>query len=377
LKEQASAFSPKHCSPRSSLRMMIKKITTHMNRYTISVFTENFIGILSRITLIFTRRGINIDGFTASESREEGIYRITIEVTTTEEQVIQLARQIEKIIDVIKAFYYLDDEVVFQELALYKIPVSSLDPGLEKVIRQYNARIISAEKDFVVIEMTGHKEDTQELLEILKGFDILEFVRSGRVAVAKPMATLDKYLEKLKLANLETMKLKFGTVEENVVTREEFPLEKANETLKDEVIAVLGYGVQGPGQALNLKDNGFNVIVGQRKNSKTWDKAVADGWVPGETLFEIEEACEKGTILQFLLSDAGQIALWPTVKQYLTPGKALYFSHGFGITYKEKTGIIPPADVDVILVAPKGSGTSLRRMFVEGRGLNSSFAIYQ
>ncbi len=172
-------------------------------------------------------------------------------------------------------------------------------------------------------------------------------------------------------------KINFGGVEESVVTREEFPLSKATEILKDETIAVIGYGVQGPGQAMNLRDNGFNVIVGQRKNSKTWDKAVADGWVPGKTLFEIEEACEKGTIIQFLLSDAGQIALWPTVKKHLTPGKALYFSHGFGITYKEKTGIIPPADVDVILVAPKGSGTSLRRMFVAGRGLNSSFAVFQ
>jgi len=172
-------------------------------------------------------------------------------------------------------------------------------------------------------------------------------------------------------------KINFGGVEENVVTREEFPLEKALETLKDETIAVIGYGVQGPGQALNLKDNGFNVIIGQRKESATWDKAVADGWVPGETLFPIEEALEKGTIIQYLLSDAGQIAVWPTVKKYLTPGKALYFSHGFGITYKERTGIIPPADVDVILVAPKGSGTSLRRMFLEGRGLNSSFAIFQ
>ena len=171
--------------------------------------------------------------------------------------------------------------------------------------------------------------------------------------------------------------LNFGGVEEDIVTREEFPLAKALETLKDETIAVLGYGVQGPGQALNLKDNGFNVIVGQRKNSATWDKAVADGWVPGETLFELEEACERGTILQFLLSDAGQISLWPTVKKHLTPGKALYFSHGFGVTYKERTGIIPPEDVDVILVAPKGSGTSLRRMFLEGRGLNSSFAIFQ
>jgi len=172
-------------------------------------------------------------------------------------------------------------------------------------------------------------------------------------------------------------KLNFGGVEENVVTREEFPLKKAQEVLKNEVIAVLGYGVQGPGQSLNLRDNGFNVIVGQRKNSKTWDKAVKDGWVPGVTLFEIEEACQKATIIQFLLSDAGQISLWDTVKRNLTPGKALYFSHGFGITYKERTGIIPPADVDVILIAPKGSGTSLRRMFLEGRGLNSSYAIFQ
>lgn len=172
-------------------------------------------------------------------------------------------------------------------------------------------------------------------------------------------------------------KINFGGVTEDVVTREEFPLDKAQDTLKDETIAIIGYGVQGPGQALNLRDNGFNVIIGQRKESKTWDKAVSDGWVPGETLFEIEEACQKGTIIQYLLSDAGQISLWPTVKENLTAGKALYFSHGFGITYKERTGIVPPSDVDVILVAPKGSGTSLRRMFLEGRGLNSSYAIFQ
>ena len=172
-------------------------------------------------------------------------------------------------------------------------------------------------------------------------------------------------------------KMNFGGVEENVVTRDEFPLSKAQEILKDETVAVIGYGVQGPGQALNLRDNGINVIIGQRKNSPTWDKAIADGWVPGETLFEIEEACERGTIIQYLLSDAAQIQLWDTVKKHLTAGKALYFSHGFGITYKERTGIIPPADVDVILVAPKGSGTSLRRMFLEGRGLNSSYAIFQ
>ena len=171
--------------------------------------------------------------------------------------------------------------------------------------------------------------------------------------------------------------INFGGVEEKVVTREEFPLEKAREVLRDETIAVIGYGVQGPGQSLNLKDNGFNVIVGQREGSKSWDKAVADGWVPGKTLFGIEEAARRATIIQYLLSDAGQIAMWPPIKKHLAPGKALYFSHGFGITYKERTGIVPPADVDVILVAPKGSGTSLRRMFIEGRGLNSSYAVFQ
>ena len=172
-------------------------------------------------------------------------------------------------------------------------------------------------------------------------------------------------------------KINFGGVEENVVTREEFPLEKAREVLKNETIAVIGYGVQGPGQSLNLRDNGLNVIVGQREGSKSWEKAVADGWEPGKTLFGIEEAAERATIIQYLLSDAGQIAVWPTIEKHLTPGKALYFSHGFGITYKERTGIVPPADVDVILVAPKGSGTSLRRMFIEGRGLNSSYAVFQ
>lgn len=172
-------------------------------------------------------------------------------------------------------------------------------------------------------------------------------------------------------------KINFGGVEENVITRDEFPLENAREVLKNETIAVIGYGVQGPGQSLNMRDNGFNVIVGQRKPSKSWDHAVKDGWVEGKDLFSIEEALEKGTIICYLLSDAGQIALWPTVSKYLKPGKTLYFSHGFGITYKEQTGIIPAADIDVILVAPKGSGTSLRRLFVEGRGLNSSFAIFQ
>jgi ketol-acid reductoisomerase len=171
--------------------------------------------------------------------------------------------------------------------------------------------------------------------------------------------------------------INFGGVNETVITRDEFPLEKAQDTLKHEVIAVIGYGVQGPGQSLNLRDNGFNVIIGQRKGGKSWEKALADGWIEGETLFDIDEACDNATIIQYLLSDAGQIEAWNTVKKYLTAGKTLYFSHGFGITFNEKTGIIPPADVDVILVAPKGSGTSLRRLFLKGEGINSSIAVFQ
>lgn len=171
-------------------------------------------------------------------------------------------------------------------------------------------------------------------------------------------------------------KMNFGGVIEEVMTREEFPLEKAREVLKSETIAVLGYGVQGPGQACNLRDNGFNVIVGQRQG-KTYEKAVADGWVPGETLFSLEEAAEKGSIVCMLLSDAAQMQLWPTIKPHLTSGKTLYFSHGFAINWSDRTGVVPPSDIDVIMVAPKGSGTSLRTMFLEGRGLNSSYAVYQ
>ncbi len=171
-------------------------------------------------------------------------------------------------------------------------------------------------------------------------------------------------------------RLNFGGVEETVVTREEFALDKAREVLKNETIAVIGYGVQGPGQGLNLRDNGFNVIVGQRQG-KTFEKAVNDGWVPGETLFSIEEACKRGTIIMCLLSDAAVMSQWPVIKPHLTEGKALYFSHGFAITWADRTGVVPPENIDVIMVAPKGSGASVRSLFLEGRGINSSFAVYQ
>jgi ketol-acid reductoisomerase len=173
-------------------------------------------------------------------------------------------------------------------------------------------------------------------------------------------------------------KINFGGVIENVVTREEFPLKKAQEVLKNEIVAVIGYGVQGPAQSLNMKDNGINVIVGQAPEFKTdWDRAANDGWVPGKTLFTVEEAASKGTIIQYLVSDAAQRALWPKIKSCLRKGDALYFSHGFSITYKDQTGVVPPADIDVILVAPKGSGTSVRRNFLAGAGINSSYAVFQ
>ena len=173
-------------------------------------------------------------------------------------------------------------------------------------------------------------------------------------------------------------KIDFGGVMENVITMEEFSLEKAREVLKDEVIAVLGYGVQGPAQALNLKDNGFEVIIGQREEEKFyWDKAINDGFVPGKTLFSLEEAAKRATVIQYLISDAGQMSAWPMIKPCLNPGDALYFSHGFSIVYKDQTGVVPPEDVDVILVAPKGSGTNVRRNFLDGSGINSSFAVAQ
>ncbi len=172
--------------------------------------------------------------------------------------------------------------------------------------------------------------------------------------------------------------INFGGVKEKVITRKEFTLAKARNVLKNEVVAVIGYGVQGPAQALNMKDNGINVIIGQAKElKKDWDRAVKDGWVPGKTLFPIEEAVRRGTIIQLLVSDAAQRIVWPIIKKNLKPGDALYFSHGFSITYKEQTKVIPPKNVDVILVAPKGSGLNVRRNFLSGAGINSSFGVFQ
>jgi ketol-acid reductoisomerase len=177
---------------------------------------------------------------------------------------------------------------------------------------------------------------------------------------------------------IDAMLIDFGGVKEDVVTRKEFTMAKAKQVLKKETIAVIGYGVQGPAQALNMRDNGFNVIVGLRKGSKeSWKRAERDGWVKGKNLFTTEEAAERGTVIQYLVSDAAQKAYWPTLKKSLKEGDALYFSHGFSITYKNLTKVVPPDNVDVILVAPKGSGTSVRRNYLAGVGINASYAVFQ
>jgi ketol-acid reductoisomerase len=171
--------------------------------------------------------------------------------------------------------------------------------------------------------------------------------------------------------------IQIGSESETVVERADYPTERLRALLADETVAVLGYGVQGRGQSLNMKDNGLRVLVGQREKTRSWDLAVADGWVPGQTLFPLEEAARRGTVVQYLLSDAGQKSFWPTLKPLLTKGKALYFSHGFSIVYRDQTGVVPPPDIDVILVAPKGSGTTVRRLFLEGKGINASYAVHQ
>lgn len=189
-------------------------------------------------------------------------------------------------------------------------------------------------------------------------------VRSAQLAATQP-------------STRSVQTLSFGGVKEIVYERADFPAKKIQTILQDDVLAVIGYGTQGQAQSLNLRDNKLRVIVGLRKDGVSWKKAMSEGWIPGKTLFSIEEACIRGTVLMNLLSDAGQKEAWPAMKPHLTKGKTLYFSHGFGLVFNDQTGIVPPKDIDVILAAPKGSGTTLRSFFLEGRGLNASIAVHQ
>ncbi|KAG5340374.1 Acetolactate synthase, mitochondrial [Termitomyces sp. Mn162] len=207
--------------------------------------------------------------------------------------------------------------------------------------------------------------------------------RAPRLATAalKPAQTASySLLAKAAVARSGTRGVKtldFAGTKEVVYERKDWPLAKLQDYFKNDTLALIGYGSQGHGQGLNARDNGLNVIVGVRKDGESWRQAVEDGWVPGETLFPIEEAINKGTIIMNLLSDAAQSQTWPTIAPLITKGKTLYFSHGFSVVFKEDTKVIPPTDVDVILVAPKGSGRTVRTLFKEGRGINSSIAVFQ
>ncbi len=173
------------------------------NQFIISVFSENKVGLLSRICGVFTRRHINIESLTVSESEVKGVHRFTFVVSITEELVKKITKQIEKQVDVLKAFFHRNEEMVYQEIAMYKLPTSSLITGgsVEKIIRSYQARVLAIEQEFTILEKTGHKEETQELYELLSPFGLLEFVRSGRIAISKPMKEFKEFLAEIELAN--------------------------------------------------------------------------------------------------------------------------------------------------------------------------------
>ncbi|KAF9790407.1 hypothetical protein BJ322DRAFT_1036239 [Thelephora terrestris] len=194
--------------------------------------------------------------------------------------------------------------------------------------------------------------------------------RTAAVAVKLPQRAATQSVRGMKT-------LDFAGTEEVVYERTDWPLSKLHEYFKNDTLALIGYGSQGHGQGLNARDNGLNVIIGVREGGESWKQAQEDGWVPGETLFPIEEAINRGTIIMNLLSDAAQSSTWPQLKPLITKGKTLYFSHGFSVVYKDDTHVVPPEDVDVILVAPKGSGRTVRTLFKEGRGINSSIAVWQ
>ena len=171
--------------------------------FTLSIFTENKIGLLHRLTIIFTRRKINLDSFTASESEVKGVYRFTIVVKTTLDQVQKVVKQLEKQIGVLKAFYFDESEIVHQEIALYKVPTKALAHGndVETLIRRHNAHILTVEPEYIIIEKAGHKHETQELFNKLLPYGVLQFARSGRVAVTKQIKEITSYLRDLEEAN--------------------------------------------------------------------------------------------------------------------------------------------------------------------------------
>jgi acetolactate synthase-1/3 small subunit len=155
--------------------------------YTISAFSENHIGLLNRITIIFTRRQVNIDSLTVSGSAIPGIHKFTIVVYECKDKVEKVVEQIEKLVEVLRAFYHTEDEVIFQEIALYKVPTKTMIEGnkIEAIIRMHHARILEVKPEYTVIELTGHKDETQALFDELSNYGLLQFTRSGRIAVTR------------------------------------------------------------------------------------------------------------------------------------------------------------------------------------------------
>lgn len=179
------------------------------------------------------------------------------------------------------------------------------------------------------------------------------------------------------ISNDKVKEIEIGNYAEKIYNDQDFELDACKNIFNNEIISVIGYGPQGRGQSLNLKDNGFNAIVGVRKYGDSWNKAIKDGWEENVDLFSIEEASKRGNIIKYLLSDAAQIECWDQILPFLTKNKTLYFSHGFGIVYDKHTNISPPDNIDVILVAPKGPGALLRKKYLEGNGINCSMAVHQ
>jgi acetolactate synthase-1/3 small subunit len=175
-----------------------------IKEYTITAFSENSIGLLNRITIIFTRRHVNIESLTVSKSSIKGIHKFTVVVNETKDQVVKIVNQIEKLVEVLKAYYHTRDEIIYQEVALYKVPTEALLSGniVEKTVREYNARILEITPEYTVIEKTGHEEETEKLFEQLKQFGVRQFTRTGRIAITKSNSELlSEYLEMMDKKN--------------------------------------------------------------------------------------------------------------------------------------------------------------------------------
>ncbi|KAL2915621.1 Bifunctional acetohydroxyacid reductoisomerase [Polyrhizophydium stewartii] len=371
-----------------------------------SAAARGFPGVLSRVSGILAGRGFNIESLVVARTEVADLSRMTIVLYGRDGQVEQARRQLEDIVPVWAVLDYTHAPVLEREILLAKVSTvppellaaaarrDSAAAGTDALERQaisglaalFGAKIVDVTLEAVTVELSAKPRRIDAFVALLRPYGIVEAARSGAMAMARtPLARADPAAAAAAAAADAAARvpargvrtLDFGGSQETVWERSDFPHDKLQAIFKDDVFAVVGYGTQGMAQSLNLRDNKLNVVVGVRKGGASWDAAIKDGWVPGKTLVSIDEACQRGTVIMNLLSDAGQKEAWPAMKPFLVKGKTLYFSHGFGVVYHDQTGIVPPKDVDVILAAPKGSGATVRSLFLEGRGINSSVAIFQ